>query len=131
MEDDIVYDYWWAGMPRCYPGQIRHIANAAGSARRLYEMDKAELMTIDGISEKYADDIIEKKKSWDLYGEYEKLMNSLPKRTYNLGICFTCMINQMITHVTDTFTITTSCYPMCFSITDTTVINIIFDDTVT
>ncbi|MBR4718832.1 MAG: DNA-processing protein DprA [Lachnospiraceae bacterium] len=76
MEDDIKYDYWWAGMPRCYQGQVKHVAMDAGSTRRLYEMDKAELMTIDGIGEKYADDIIEKRKGWDISGEYDKLVNS-------------------------------------------------------
>lgn len=76
MKDDIKYDYWWAGMPRSYQGQIKHIAEAAGSTRRLYEMDKADLMSVNGISEKYADEIIKKRKGWDIDGEYEKLLKS-------------------------------------------------------
>lgn len=74
--EDIKYDYWWAGMPRSFHAGIRQIADAAGSARRLYEMDKDELTGIGGISEKYAEDIIRKRREWDLDAEYEKLQRS-------------------------------------------------------
>lgn len=74
--DDIKYDYWWAGMPRSYHAKVRQIAKAAGSARHLYEMDKDELTHIVGISDKYAEDIIRKRKEWDLDAEYEKLQRS-------------------------------------------------------
>ena len=74
--DDIKYDYWWAGMPRSFHSGVREIADAAGSAKRLYEMDKEELTGIKGISEKYAEDIIRKRREWDVDAEYEKLLRS-------------------------------------------------------
>ena len=74
--DDLIYDYWWAGMPRGYHVNVKKIALAAGSARRLYEMDREELINTEGISESYADDIISKKKRWDLEGEYEKFLKT-------------------------------------------------------
>lgn len=76
MNDDQKYDYWWAGMPRSYPGRMKKTVLAAGSSKRLFYMDKSELMTIEGISEKCAEDIIEKRKKWDPDAEFEKLKKS-------------------------------------------------------
>ena len=74
--EDIKYDYWWAGMRRSFHSGIREIADAAGSTRRLYEMDKEARTGIKGISEKYAEDIIRKRKEWDVDAEYEKMQRS-------------------------------------------------------
>lgn len=76
MKEDIKYDYWWAGMERSYPGQTGLIAESAGSTKRLYEMEKCDLINIEGISEKYADDIIRKRSKWDIDAEYDKLLAS-------------------------------------------------------
>lgn len=69
--EDIKYDYWWAGMKRNFPGRVKATAIAAGSVRRLYEADKNELISIEGISENYADEIIEQRSRWDPDREYE------------------------------------------------------------
>lgn len=76
MIKDIKYDYWWAGMERSYPGRVKYTAEAAGSTRRLYEMEREELINIEGISEKYADDIIRKRDKWDIDAEYDRLLES-------------------------------------------------------
>ena len=72
MMEERKYDYWWAAMPRAFPGRVKAVAEAAGSTRRLYEADREELISIDGISDKYADDIINKRSRWDIDGEYDK-----------------------------------------------------------
>lgn len=76
MDDDIKYDYWWAGMQRAYLGQTKMIADAAGSSKRLYYMDKEELAGVKGISMKCAEDIVRKRQNWDLDAEYQKLLES-------------------------------------------------------
>ena len=72
--EQIKYDYWWAGMDRACPGNVRKTALSAGGTKRLYEMDREELINIEGISEKYAEDIIRKRQNWDIDSEYEKLL---------------------------------------------------------
>ncbi len=74
MNEEIMYEYWWAGMPRSVPGTVKKTALSAGSARRLYEASVSELMSIEGISEKYAGEIVEKRRNWDVEAEYDKLM---------------------------------------------------------
>lgn len=74
MKEEIKYDYWWAGMKRGVPGHVKRVALCAGSTRRLYEAGKNELMSIEGISERYAEDIIEQRKKWDVNREYEELL---------------------------------------------------------
>ena len=76
MKEDIKYDYWWAGMKRSVPGQVKMIAECAGSTRRLYEADKDELMSVKGISEKYADEIINQRKGWDIDREYDDFLKT-------------------------------------------------------
>lgn len=76
MQEEIKYDYWWAGMKREVPGHVRKTALAAGSTRRLYEADRNELISIEGISEKYADEIIKQRNKWDIDGEYDKLLKT-------------------------------------------------------
>ncbi|MCR4806233.1 MAG: DNA-processing protein DprA [Lachnospiraceae bacterium] len=71
MIEDIKYDYWWAGMKRSVPGHTKKIAENAGSTRYLYEADREDLIAIDGISEKYADEIIEQRSRWDIDREYD------------------------------------------------------------
>lgn len=75
-KQDIKYDYWWAGMERVCHGRMMQIAQAAGSARRLFEMDRDELVLIGGISDKYADDIIRKRSKWNIDEEYDKLLET-------------------------------------------------------
>ena len=72
--EDIIYDYWWAGMERSYHVNVKQIALEAGSTRRLYEMEREELAGLDGVSGTYADDIVERRSGWDLEGEYEKFL---------------------------------------------------------
>ena len=74
MDENIKYDYWWAGMKRMVPGHVKKVAEAAGSTRRLFEADKDELVTIDGISEKYAEEIIGQRKRWDIDREYDDFL---------------------------------------------------------
>ena len=74
MKEDIKYDYWWAGMKRGVPGHVKMVAECAGSTRRLYEADKIELMSIEGISENYAEDIINQRKGWDIDAKYEDFL---------------------------------------------------------
>ena len=76
MKEDIKYDYWWAGMKRGVPGHVKRVAQCAGSTRRLYEADKVELMSIEGISENYAEDIIRQRKGWDIDGKYDDFMKT-------------------------------------------------------
>jgi DNA processing protein len=73
--EQIKYDYWWAGMDRAYPGSVKKTALSAGGTKHLYEMGRDELINIEGISEKYADDIIKKRQDWNLDAEYEKLLS--------------------------------------------------------
>ena len=73
--EQMKYDYWWAGMDRAYPGSVKKTALSAGGTKHLYEMDREELINIEGISEKYADDIIKKRQNWNLDAEYEKLLS--------------------------------------------------------
>ncbi|MCR5357714.1 MAG: DNA-processing protein DprA [Lachnospiraceae bacterium] len=73
--EELKYEYWWAAMPRAHPGRVKAVAEAAGSTRRLYEADREELISIDGISEKYADDIIRKRSEWDIDREYDKFLS--------------------------------------------------------
>ena len=75
-DEQLKYDYWWAGMDRAFLGSVRKTAMAAGGTRRLYEMDREELVKVEGISEKYADNIIRKKNGWDIDAEYDRLMSS-------------------------------------------------------
>lgn len=76
MNDELKYDYWWAGMQRNYPARLKKTVLAAGSAKNLFYMDKSELIKVEGISENYADDIIEKRDKWDPDAEFEKLEKS-------------------------------------------------------
>ncbi|MCR5508546.1 MAG: DNA-processing protein DprA [Lachnospiraceae bacterium] len=76
MTDEVLYDYWWAAMPRANHVRVGAIAFAAGSTRRLFEAGKSELMSIEGISEKHADDIIKRRSGWDPEGEYDKFINT-------------------------------------------------------
>ena len=71
MNEDIKYDYWWAGMKRSIPGHVKMVADSAGSTRRLFEADKNELISINGISENYAEEIIKQRNTWDIDREYE------------------------------------------------------------
>ncbi|MBR5407501.1 MAG: DNA-processing protein DprA [Lachnospiraceae bacterium] len=73
--EEMKYEYWWAAMPRAYPCRLKAVAEEAGSTRRLYEAGKEELQSIEGISESYADDIISKRKDWDIDREYEKFLS--------------------------------------------------------
>ncbi|MCR5419766.1 MAG: DNA-processing protein DprA [Lachnospiraceae bacterium] len=75
MEKNIKYDYWWAGMERYFPARLKMPVMEAGSSKRLYEMDKEELINIEGISTNYAESIVEKRKRWDIDAEYEKLLS--------------------------------------------------------
>jgi DNA processing protein len=76
MDENIKYDYWWAGMKRGVPGRVKSIAECAGSTRRLFEADKNELVTIEGISENYADEIIGQRKKWDIDREYDNFVKT-------------------------------------------------------
>ena len=74
MDENIKYDYWWAGMKRGVPGLVKRVADSAGSTRRLFEAGKNELVTIEGISENYADEIIMQRKNWDIDREYDEFV---------------------------------------------------------
>ena len=73
--EQVKYDYWWAGMDRAYLGSVKKTASAAGGTKKLYEMDREELVRVEGISENYADDIIRKRNNWDLDTEYDRLLS--------------------------------------------------------
>ncbi|MBQ7562914.1 MAG: DNA-processing protein DprA [Lachnospiraceae bacterium] len=70
--DDIVYDFWWASFERNYSAPLFRIAAEAGGARRLYEMDKKALLSIKGISEGYAEEILKYRRLSDPFEEYER-----------------------------------------------------------
>ncbi len=75
MFDEIEYDYWWASMQCNFCKQIKRIADIAGSTKALYEMPEEELINIEGISTGYAQEIVKRRRNWDVHEEYEKFLD--------------------------------------------------------
>ncbi|MCR4656233.1 MAG: DNA-processing protein DprA [Lachnospiraceae bacterium] len=69
--NDLIYDFWWASLSGSYPGPMCRIAMEAGSAGKLYEMDKKGLIRLKGVSERFADLIISHRESFDPEKEFE------------------------------------------------------------
>ncbi|MCR4739615.1 MAG: DNA-processing protein DprA [Lachnospiraceae bacterium] len=76
MAKEIEYDYWWASATGIYQGFLRQAAPRAGSSRMLYEADARKLASIRGITKERAEYIVNRRREWDLEGEYEKCIRS-------------------------------------------------------
>lgn len=76
MEEAIKYNYWLWNVKGFGDQKCHQYISLVGSAKRIYEMNRKELMNYPGVREKEVSCLEESKREWDLYGEWDKLLYS-------------------------------------------------------
>ncbi|MCR4924498.1 MAG: DNA-processing protein DprA [Lachnospiraceae bacterium] len=76
MTEDIIFDYWWACLRNSCFRPMTTLLENAGSSRRIFEMNKSDLIKFEGINSKTADIIIKSRDGYKPEKEYEKFQKS-------------------------------------------------------
>ena len=72
-KEDLMYEFWLSNIDGIGPKTIKQLLKYTTGAYEIYNLSAADLMAVRGVGETEASLIHDSRKSFDIYGEWDKL----------------------------------------------------------